>query len=99
LEEIAPFEASLREALAACADSRCPIYNNGDPVAYYYEASRRLDLVNAAANDHPLAGVFGVISTLYSEATWPDLWWGLYEFLEFNDPSILLEYASIQLGP
>ena len=99
LEEIAPFEASLREVLAACADSRCPIYNNGDPVAYYYEASKRLDLVNAAANDHPLAGVFGVISALYSEATWPDLWWGLYELLEFNDPSILLEYASIQLGP
>ena len=99
VEEIAPFAASLEQALAACADPQCPIYNDGDPVGYFKQAVAKLDLVNAAAGNHPLAGVFGVISTLYSEEYWPSLWDGLFELNQNDDPFILLDFASIQLGP
>ena len=99
IEEISPFAASLDQALAACADSRCPIFNDGDPVGYFEQAVAKLDLVNAAADNHPLAGLFGVISTLYSEEAWPSLWRGLFELNENDDPSILLRFAMFQLGP
>ena len=76
IEEVAPLAASLQQALAACDDPRCPIYNDGDPVGYFKQAVAKLDLVNAAMDNHPLAGVFGVISTLYSEQAlaWPVAW-------------------------
>ena len=77
IEEVAPIEGFLQQALIACADPQCPIYNDGDPVGYYEQAVAKLDIVNAAAG-HPLAGYFGVISTLYSEDTWPSLWRGLF---------------------
>ena len=97
-EEIAAFAGLLDQALAACDDPQCPIYNQGDPVAYFREAVLGLDLVNQAADDHPLAGVFGVITTLYSEEFWPHLWEGLFQLHENDDPSILREFASFQLG-
>lgn len=99
LEESAPIEALLQKALTACADPLCPIYNDGDPVGYYTQAIKKLDLVNSAADDHPLAGLFGVISTLYSQETWPDLWQGLYELNENDDPSLLLDFAYFQFDP
>ena len=99
VEEVSPFAASLERALEACADPRCPIYNDGDPVGYFKQAVSKLDLVNAAADDHPLAGLFGVISTLYSQEAWPSLWRGLFELYENDDPSTLLRFARIQLGP
>ena len=99
IDEISPFAASLEQALAACANPRCPIYNDGDPVGYFKQAVAKLDLVDAAADNHPLAGFFGVISTLYSEEAWPLLWGGLFELNENDDPSILLTFAEIQLGP
>ncbi len=99
VEEIAPLAASLEQALVACANPRCPIYNDGDPVGYFKQAVAKLDLVNAAADNHPLAGFFGVISTLYSEEAWPSLWRGLFELNENDDPSTLLRFAGIQLGP
>ena len=98
IEEQEPIEDSLEQALTACADPQCPIYNNGDPVGYFRQAVAKLDIVNDAAG-HPLAGLFGVISTLYSEETWPDLWRGLSELNETDDPSTLLDFANIQFGP
>ena len=92
------FSVFLERALGACKDPECPIYNDGDPVGYFYRAVKKLHLVNAAADDHPLAGTLGVISTLYSEATWPALWHGLYRLEENDDPLILLDFAALQLG-
>ena len=99
IEETAPIAALLEQALTACADPLCPIYNDGDPIGYFKQAVTKLDLVNTAADDHPLAGLFGVVSTLYSEETWPSLWFGLFDLNENDDPSTLLEFARIQLGP
>ena len=39
-----------------------------------------------------------MISTLYSEEDWPRLWQGLFELNESDDPSILLDFARVQLG-
>ena len=64
IEEVAPIEDFLQQALIACADPLCPIYNDGDPLGYFRQAVAKLDIVNAAA-DHPLAGFFGVVSTLF----------------------------------
>ena len=98
IEEVSPIAALLEQALTACAGPRCPIYNDGDPVGYFNQAVTKLDLVIRAADNHPLAGLFGVVSTLYSEGTWPGLWTGLFELNENDDPSTLLEFARIQLG-
>ncbi len=99
IEETAPFAASLEKALMACSDPRCPIYNGGDPIGYYKQAVKKLDLVKSAAYDHPLAGFWGVVSTLYSEERWPYLWQGLFELKEYDDPSILVVFAKTQFGP
>ncbi|MCE2462910.1 MAG: alpha/beta fold hydrolase [Dehalococcoidia bacterium] len=98
IEEVAPIADLLGQALVACDDPLCPIYNEGDPVGYFKQSVTKLDLVNDAVN-HPVAGFFGVVSTLYSETTWPDLWQGLFELNERNDPSTLAGFASIQFGP
>ena len=99
IEEIAPFEALLEQALTACSDPSCPIYNDGDPVGYYKQAVKKLDLVISATYDHPRAGFFGVITTLYREEWWPYLWQGLFELKEYDDPSILVVFAKAQFGP
>ena len=97
IEEIAPLAAFLGKALTACAGPECPIYNDGDPVGYFRQAAAKLDLVNAAADNNPDAGLAGVISTLYSEEDWPGLWQGLFELNENDDPSILLDFARRNL--
>ena len=95
--EWAPFETLLEKALTACAaDPQCPIYNDGNPVGYFKQAAAKLGLVNAAAGNIPEAGTWGVASTLYSEKGWRDLWQGLFELNENDDPSILLKYAEKQ---
>ena len=99
IEETAPLADLLGQALLACADPECPIYNDGDPVSYFLEAVEKLDLVVAAADGHPLAGIFGVLSTLYTQEAWPALWYGLYQLNERDDPSVLLQFANIQFGP
>ena len=99
IKKAATFEEFLEKALGACADPECPIYNEGDPSGYFLRAAEKLHLVNAAAADNPQAGALGIISTLYSEETWPYLWQGLFELEELDDPSILLEFAGFQLGP
>ncbi len=98
MEQAGTFATFLERALKACDGSDCPIYNNGDPVGYFHMAVEKLYLVNVAADGHPLAGALGVISTLYSEDTWPALWHGLYELHEEDDPVILLDFARLQLG-
>ena len=98
VEEVAAFANLLDQALAACADKQCPIYNQGDPVAYFRKAAGKLDLVNQAASGNPRAGPLGVITTLYSQDYWPLLWQGLFDLHEKDDPSILLEFALLQLG-
>ena len=97
IEEISGFAAALAEALTACADRGCLIYNDGDPVGYFRQAAAKLDLVNAAA-ENPQAGALGVITTLYDELLWPFLYEGLFELNENDDPSLLVNIASIQLG-
>ena len=96
-EEIAPFEENLKRALTACDSSECPIYNDGDSVGYYYRAAEKMHLVNSAAGGVPYAAFLGVITPLYNEAEWSDLWQGLYELNEEDDPTILLEFARWQL--
>ncbi len=91
-EDQVEFAARLEAALAACADPECPIYNDGDPVGYFRQAIAKLDLINAAAK-HPNADLYGVISATFNEEDRPDLWQGLFELNENDDPSILLEYA------
>ena len=98
IEEIAPFAVLLEKALEACVDPQCPIYNGGDPVGYYVQAAGKLELVNQAAAGHPLAGLFGVLSALYTEEFWPYLWQGLYLLQEQDDPAVLLRLASVQFG-
>ena len=99
IEEAAPIADFLEQALMACDDPLCPIYNDGDPVGYFVQAVAKLHLVNAAADNHPDAGLGGVISTLYSEEYWPQLWQGLFELNENDDPSILDDFARKQLPP
>ncbi len=96
-EEIAPFEENLKQALTACDSSECPIHNGGDPVGYYYRAAEKLYLVNSAAGGVPYAAFLGVITPLYNEAEWADLWQGLYELNEEDDPTILLKFVMRQL--
>lgn len=98
VEEIAGFAFLLEQALNACADEQCPIHNDGDPVGYFAQAAAKLHLVNEAASGHPQAGALGVISTLYSEEYWPFLWLGLFELYEYDDPTLLHDFAASQLG-
>lgn len=98
VEEVAVFAFLLEQALNACVDEQCPIYNDGDPIGYFAQAATKLHLVNEAAGGHPRAGALGVISTLYSEEYWPFLWLGLFDLYEYDDPTLLLDFAAVQLG-
>ena len=92
-DQFAVLEARLEAALTACADPACPIYNDGDPIGYYRQAAAKIDLVNAAAGNHPKGGFYGVYRAARDETGWPDLWQGLFELYENDDPAILLKYA------
>ena len=98
IEETSQFEARLGEALDACDDPTCPVYNDGDPRGYFIANAHRLAEVAPAANGNPLSGIFAVVSTLYTEQTWPDLWEGFGALVERDDPTILADYARFQLG-
>jgi len=97
LEETLILESKLREALTACDNSECPIYNGGDPIAYYYRAAEKLHLVNVAAGGVPYAAYLAVVTPLYDQEDWPLLWWGLYELYEDGDTETLLEFVNRQL--
>ena len=96
-EEYMPFEENLERALTACDSAECPIFNGGNPIGYYYRAAEKLHLVNSAAGGVPYAAFLGVVTPLYNEAEWPDLWQGLYELNEEDDPTILLKFVMRQL--
>lgn len=98
LEEYGPFETMLNQALAACDDPECPIYNGGDPTGYYERAVEKIHLVNSAAGEVPWAGFLGIITPLYDQEAWPLLWDALYELNEYEDPEILLSFVQVQLG-
>ncbi len=97
-EEIQPIEDLLGEALAACADTTCPIYNNGDPVGYYYNAANKFGLVNEANLNNDDVAFLALITPLYSESQWPMLWDALAALQERNDPSVFSELSEFQLG-
>lgn len=97
-EQIGPLAELLGQALDACVETSCPIYNDGDPVEYYFEAVKKLDLVNAAMADNPVAGYLGLITPLYSEASWPTLWQALADLNERDDPALFVDLAEFQLG-
>ncbi len=98
IEEAAQFEVLLGEALDACDSPSCPIHNDGDPRGFLAANAHRLAEVADATNGSPLSGALGVITTLYAEETWPLLWQGLADLVERDDPSILAEFAMVQLG-
>ena len=97
-EEITPIADLLDEAIGACVDASCPIFNDGDPEGYYFRAAKKLDLVNEAMANNPDAGFLGLITPLYSEATWPLLWDALADLEELDDPTRFVDLAEFQLG-
>lgn len=96
LEQIRAFEELLGLALDSCDTAACPIFNGGDPTAYYLDAMTEIELVDEARPNLDDAGLFGVISTLYAEASWPLLHQGLFELREFDDPTILARSSDLQ---
>ena len=99
LEQIRAFEELLGFALESCDSAACPIFDGGDPTGYYLEAMAKIGLVDEARPNLDDAGLFGVISTLYDEASWPSLHQGLFELLEFDDPTILARSSDFQASP
>ena len=98
-EQITPIEDLLDQALGACSDSTCPIFNDGDPQAYYLDAIDKLPLVADVSANNPDAGFLGLITPLYNEAQWPLLWDALADLEERDDPTLFADFAEFQLGP
>ncbi len=98
IDEIRQFEVLLGEALDACDRPECPIYNDGDPRGYFKENVGALYAVAEATGGNPLAGALSIITTLYSQQSWPYLWIGYALLVEDGDPSLLAELALFQLG-
>ena len=82
--DIAPYAIQLEQALAACADPECPIYNDGDPVGYFRQTVAKMDGTSRG----------GVKVSLNSQHNWPMLWQGLFELNENDDSSILDEFLT-----
>ena len=59
LEESLAIEEQLRRALTACDSTECPIYNEGDPIGYYYRATEKLHLVNDSSGRRAVRGISG----------------------------------------
>ena len=98
-EEIQPIEGLLGEALAACDDATCPIFNDGDPVGFYFDAAEKFDLINQANANNDDTAFLAVITPLYQQRQWPELWDALAALEERDDPSLFSELAQFQLGP
>ena len=98
-EEIQPIEGLLGEALAACDDATCPIFNDGDPEAFYFDAAEKFDLINQANANNDDTAFLAVITPLYQQRQWPELWDALAALEERDDPSLFSELAQFQLGP
>ena len=99
LEETEGFETQLRLALEACADESCPIYNDGDPAGYLSQAAAKADLVRDASRaGSPMAALMGVITPLYAEGRWPELYDAVFELVENDNAAPMAELAREQLG-
>lgn len=98
-EQITPIEELLGEALAACDNATCPIFNDGDPEAYYLDTVDKLPLVADVSANNPDAGFLGLITPLYNESQWPVLWDALADLQERDDPTLFADLAEFQLGP
>jgi len=97
IEQFGQFEILLGAALDAC-DETCPIWNDGDPRGFYTDqAVDKLALVSDAFGGDPAAGALGMITTLYSEQLWPQLWQGLADVVE-GDIQVFANLASSQIG-
>lgn len=86
--EIAPYAIQLEQALAACADPECPIYNDGDPVGYFQQTAAKMGGTDKS----------GVKLALNNQQNWPLLWQGLFELNENDDSSILYEFVKPYLS-
>lgn len=98
VDELRQFEVLLGEALDACDQPECPMYNDGDPRGYFKENVGALEAVADATGGNPLAGALAIITPLYSEEIWPYLWEGYAQLVEADDPTLLAEFARFQLG-
>lgn len=98
IDEIRQFDVLLGEALDACGSPACPMYNDGDPRGYFTENVDALEAVVEATGGNPIAGAFAVITPLYNEEQWPNLWEGYASLVEDGDHTILAEFARLQLG-
>ena len=98
IDEIRQFDVLLGEALDACDTPDCPMYNDGDPRGYFTENVDALEAVVEVTGGNPMAGAFSIITPLYNEEQWPFLWGGYAMLVEDGDPSMLAEFARLQLG-
>ncbi len=97
VDEFSEFERLLNDALAACDSDECPIFNDGDPIGYFYEAADKFDLVVADVSDNPSAAILGLIQPLYDEASWPTLYEALFDLNEADDATGFATLARSQL--
>ena len=85
-------DAALEEALRACTDPDCPIYNNGDPVGYYRQAAAKFHLVNTAAGS-PESEFLAINLMIFNQTYWQYLWQALAELWEDDNPNIFVRFA------
>lgn len=98
IDELRQFEVLLGEALDACDSPECPMYNDGDPRGYFTGNVDALEAVVEATGGNPMAGALSILTPLYSRERWPYLWDGYARLVEEGDPSVLAEFALLQLG-
>ena len=95
VDEAASVEAVLERALAACEEVSCPLAVDGDATAGYLAALERKDLVNEEAGN-PSAMVLGVVTYLYNENSWPELWDALVGLRDRGEVEELVESFRFQ---
>jgi len=92
--------AQFAAAIDSCDDDACPMWNDGDPVGYWMQAAPKMDLVAEAAGGDKSAVLPSLNGFLYQQASWPVLHEAVFELVENDDPSLMLEvgYANSTLG-
>ncbi len=97
VDETQEFERLLSDALESCDSLECPIFNDGDPVGYYYDSVDKFGLVVADVSGNPDAAILGLIQPLYNEDSWPTLHQALFELNENDDATVFASLARSQL--
>jgi pimeloyl-ACP methyl ester carboxylesterase len=90
-----PIEDQFAAALASCDSDACPIFNDGDPEAVWYDAAEKLDIVADAAEGSSFAAQLGITGSLYSQTQWPDLHQAIFDLNENDDPSGFLAAVDV----